>query len=395
MNEQKVKKAEDELAWRDSREFARSFEKTILGMIKKKEHSKNDFFSLLNKTEIEWLLRAYESAKKDEKRIFFKTLIHIIYLLGTKRIGQDNLAKMLGKMAENNAHLGELYDYLVQYSDDRIKYKKMRFGSLVADIRKESDIEREYYTWFSKEYHIPQEGLRLEYPTFFTNKSPEETIRMRKNVNWAPLSSILSTTYGLYVGTAILGKIKKYIQQGGITKLRFENKERAARIGELLFEFGIIDISQSSNKITLGLKETIYNARKRGVSSIEPGRKGYLLDRYLEYFKKHGLRRAQYNRITGLFTVGEENRALDTLCKSMLQVCKKQYLIIGETKERDKTEGKRILSAFKRYLGIKGNASLISIYEMVEQKEYFSALHHLKNISIALEKVDGEYPNTF
>ena|GEM_PF-2567377 len=399
MNNEKAKKAEQELAWRDARGFARSFEDWANGDVEDISYSdarkKGGFFSLLTEKEKEWLLKAYGKAKKKENRIFFKTLIYFMYLLGTKKIGCDNLAKLLRKMARDNARLGEFFDYLVQYSDERVDYKAVRFGSLVSAIREGSDIENEYYNWFSKEFHVPPEGAWSEYPDFFTNKTPKEFIGMRKNVDWEPLSSILSTTYGIYAGSAVLGKIEDYVKHGGIAKVSFENKERAARIASLLFEFGLEDLTQSSNKITLGLKETIYRARKKVGQGPSIPAEAYVIDDYLDYFKGHGLNKVHIAEIGDLFESGQDAEALDKMCKSMLQACKKQYLIIGEKKYSFGEEGVRMVSDFKKHVGVEGDASLLSLYEMVSKRDYASALKRLKTICEALDEVRVEYPHLF
>ena len=140
MNTEKAKKAEQELSWQEAREFARSFEDWVNGekedIFYSKTNKKEGFFSRFSMGEKEWILKSYGMAKKTEKRVFFKTLIHFMNILGRKKIGYDNLAKILKKMANDNAKLGEFYDYLVQYSDERVEYKQIRFGAVVSKIRK-------------------------------------------------------------------------------------------------------------------------------------------------------------------------------------------------------------------------------------------------------------------
>ena len=399
MNNEKAEKAEQELAWQDARGFARSFEDWANGDVDEISYSearkKCGFFSVLTENEKEWLLKAYGKAKKKENRVFFKTLIYFMYLLGTKKIGCDNLAKILRKMARDEARLGEFYDYLVQYSDERVDYKEIRFGSLASAIREGSKIEKEYYNWFRKEFNVPPEGAWSEYPNFFTTRTPKEFIEMRKKVDWKPLSSILSTTYGIYVGNAVLGKIEDYVKHGRITKLSFESKERAARIASLLFEFNLEDLSQSSNKVTLGLKETIYRARKKVGGSPSIPAEAYLIEDYLDYFKDHGLNRVHIAEIGGLFESGADIEALDKMCKSMLQACKKQYLIMGGKKYTFGKEGIRMVSDFKKYVGAEGDASLLLLYEMINRGDYTAALKRLKTICGALEEVRMEYPHLF
>jgi len=121
-------------------------------------------------------------------------------------LGAKNLGIMLSKMAEDDARLGEFYGYLVQYGDARIEHRGFRFDSLVAIIQKESEIEKNYYEWFAEEFQVPPEGVWSEYPTFFSTKNPKELIEMRKGARWGPLSSILSSIYGMYVGNAVFGE---------------------------------------------------------------------------------------------------------------------------------------------------------------------------------------------
>ncbi len=396
---EKAKKAEQELAWRDSRVFAQSFEKWLDGKTGKIVYfdggKRIDLFSLFTDKEKEWLLKSYGKIKKDEKRIFFKTLIYFMCLLGTKKVGCKNLAKVLKKMATDDARLGEFYEYLVQYAERKVEYRGIRFSSLVSIMQKESNIEKEYYKWFSKEFHLPPEGKCPEHPDFFTTKTPKEFIEMRKNAKWKPLSSILSSIEGIYVGNAVLGKIKNYVEHGGITKLSFEGTERAARVANLLFEFGLQDISQSSNKITLGLKETIYEARKKIEEAPSFPREEYLMESYLDYFKAHGLDTVHINEISYLFNSGKEIEAVDKMCRLMVQACKKQYLIMGEKKYSFGKEGLRMVSEFKKYVGEEGHASLLLLYDMVSKRDYSSALKRLKTICDAMDDIRGDYPHMF
>lgn len=397
MDGKKAKKAQEEIAWEDARVLARSFESWLKGKDVKIEYkdkrNRVNLFSSFGKKEKEWLRGSYKKAKKRERMLFLKTLIYFMYGLGTKRIGCENLTIMLSKMAEDNAKLGEFYGYLVQYGDARIEHRGFRFDSLVAVIQKESDIEKEYYGWFSEEFQVPPEGVWAEYPTFFSTKSPKELIGMRGGVRWGPLSSILSSVYGMYVGNAVLGKLKDYVENGGITRLTFENKKRAARVANLLFEFGLQDLSQKSNRITLGLKETVYDARKR-VASAPPSEE-YVVESYLGYFKSHGLEEIQAKEINNLFSVGKEIEGMDRMCRFVLQVCKKNYLVMGEKKYSFGNEGRKMVSDFKKSVGGQGDASLLSLYDMISRGDYTLALEKLRTILDAIDTVKGQYPHMF
>lgn len=395
----KAEKAKQELAWRDSRIFARSFEAWLRGegaSIGYELHGeKVNFFSLLGRKEKEWLRDSYKSAKKGERNLFLKTLIYFMYWLGVKRTGCENLALMVERMAGDSARLGEFYEYLVQYGDEKIEHRGLRFNSMISVLRKQTGIEKEYYEWFSEEFRVPPEGIWTEYPTFFSTKTPKEFIEMRKKVKWSALSNILSSQYGLYVGSAVRGKVRNYVEKGGIAKLTFSNRKRAARIANLLFEFGLQDLSQNGNRITLGLKETIYDARKRveTVPSIPSGE--FFVETYLDYFRGHGLERKEAAEIGGLLNSGRDLEAIDRMCRLALQECKKQYLLMGEKKYRFGDEGKRMITDFKRHVGEEGDASLLSLYDMLTVGDYSAALERLRAIMDAIDSVREEYPHMF
>ncbi len=397
MDGKKAKKAQEEIAWENARSLARSFESWLKGKDAKIEYrdkrNRVNLFSIFGKKEKEWLRGSYKRAKKRERMLFLKTLIYFMYGLGTKRIGCENLTIMLSKMTEDNARLGEFYGYLVQYGDARIEHREFRFDSLVAVIQKESDIEKEYYRWFAEEFQVPPEGAWAEYPTFFSTNTPKELIEMREGVRWGPLSSILSSIYGMYVGNAVLGKLEDYVENGGITRITFENKKRAARVANLLFEFGLQDLSQKSNRITLGLKETVYDARKKVASVSPPGE--YIMESYLGYFKSHGLEEMQAKEINKLFSVGKEIEGMDRMCRFVLQVCKKNYLIMGEKKYSFGNEGREMVSDFKKSVGGQGDASLLSLYDMITRGDYTLALEKLRTILDAIDTVKGQYPHMF
>ena len=397
MDGEKAEKAQEEIAWEDARIFARSFESWLKGKNVKIEYTDKrnrvNLFSGFEKKEREWLRGSYKKAKKRERTLFLKTLIYFMYGLGTKRIGCENLGIMLSKMAEDDARLGEFYGYLVQYGDARIEHRGFRFDSLVAIIQKESEIEKNYYEWFAEEFQVPPEGVWSEYPTFFSTKNPKELIEMRKGARWGPLSSILSSIYGMYVGNAVLGKLRDYVENGGITRITFENKKRAARVANLLFEFGLQDLSQKSNRITLGLKETVYDARKKVASAPPSGE--YVVESYLGYLKSHGLAEIQVEEVNRLFSVGKEIEAMDRMCRYALQVCKKNYLVMGEKKYAFGDEGKKMVSDFKKNVGGQGEASLLSLYDMISRGDYTLALEKLRTILDAIDVVKGQYSHMF
>jgi hypothetical protein len=395
----KAEKAEQELAWRDSRIFARSLESWLKGEGAGIQYQKGgetaNFFSLLGRREKEWLRDSYSTAKKEERALFLKTLIYFMYWLGVRKTGCENLATMFRWMAGDGARLGEMYDYLVQYGDERIEHRGLRFSSMVSVLRKQTAIEQEYHRWFAEEFQVPPEGIWTDYPSFFSTKTPKEFAEMRKAVKWGALYNILSSPYGLYVGSAALGKIESYVKGGGLTKLTFPDRKRAARVASLLFEFGLQDISQNSNRITLGLKETIYEARKKVVSvpSIPAAEK--VMDIYLDYFRGHGLGEEQAEEIGGLFSTGRDLEAVDRMCKLVLQECKRQYLLMGEKKYSFGEEGKKMISDFKKRVGEEGEASLLSLSDMLRSGEYSAALERLRAIMEAIEKVRGDYPQMF
>jgi hypothetical protein len=398
MDNTKAKKAKGEVDWEEARVFAHLFESWLNGkkanITYNEKGKKTEFFSRMEKKEKDWLKSSYKKAKKEEKKLFLKALIYFMYGLGTKRIGCENLAIMMKKMAEDTARIGEFYDYIVQYGDERIEHRNFRFDAVVSLMKKESKIEEEYYEWFSKEFQIPPEGIWSEYPSFFTTKTPKELIEMRRGVNWKALSNILSSVYGIYVGNAALGKLKDYAENGGIARLTFQDRKRAARIANLLFEFGLQDISQKSNRIVLGLKETVYDARQRVAAPPVPtGR--YFMDSCLGYFRRHGLGGPKIEEITRLFDGGKETEAVDRMCKLVLQMCKREYLVMGGKKYSFGEEGKQMLSDFKKNAGGEGQASLLSLYDMVTRQEYAPAIARMRVILDAMEHVKGKYSHMF
>ncbi|MCP4648255.1 MAG: hypothetical protein GY852_11085 [bacterium] len=399
MDNNKAKKAKEELAWEDSRVFARSFESWLKSKGGKIEYGDRqkiiDLFSEFEKHEKEWLGGSYKKAKKRERSLFLKTLIYFTYGLGTEKIGCENLAIILKKMAEDNARLGEFYGYLVQYGDARVEGRGFRFDSLVGIMQKESRIDEEYYKWFDEEFQVPPEGIWAEYPTFFSTKTPKELIQMREGAKWGSLSSILSSIYGIYVGNAVLGKLRDYVEDGGITRITFENKKRAARVATLLFEFGLQDLSQKSDRITLGLKETVYEARKKVANAPSIPTEEYFVESYLGYFKSHGLKEMQANEINKLFSVGQEIEAMDKMCRFALQACKRNYLIMGEKKYSFGNEGREMISDFKKNVGGQGDASLLSLYDMITRGDYSLALEKLRAILDAIDNVKVQYPHMF
>ncbi|MBD3397784.1 hypothetical protein GF412_01500 [Candidatus Micrarchaeota archaeon] len=399
MENTKAKKAKEELAWEDARVFVHSFESWIKGkkskITYKEKGKKVDFFSRLSKKEKTWLKASYKKAKKEEKTLFLKTLIYFAYGLGARRIGCESLILMLRKMAEDSARLGEFYDYLVQYGDERVVQRGFRFDDVVSIMRAESSIEKEYYEWFYEEFQVPPEGVWTEYPSFFTARTPKELINMRKHANWEALSNILSSIYGMYAGHAALGKIKDYVENGGIARLTFKDKKRAARIATLLFEFGLEDISQKSNRIVLGLKETVYDARQRvsAAPSVPTGK--YFMATSLDYFRKHGLELSKAKKIEELFESGKEIEAVDKMCRIVLQMCKREYLIMGQKKYSFGDEGRQMVSEFKNNVGGEQEASLISLYDMVTRENYAPAIAKMRKILDALDNVKGRYSHMF
>lgn len=399
MDNTKAKKAEEELAWEEARVFVHLFESWLKGKKAEPEYrekgEKVTLFSRMGKKERDWIKSTYKKAKKEERTLFLKTLIYFMYGLGTKRIGCENLSMMLRKMAEDGARLGELYDYLVQYGDERIDQRDLRFDSVVSLIRKKSNIEEEYYKWFYEEFQVPPEGVWTEYPSFFTARTPKELIEMRENANWDALSNILSSIYGIYVGHAALGKIRGYVGNGGIARLRFKDRKRAARIANLLFEFGLEDISQKSNRIVLGLKETVYDARQRvsAAPSVPTGK--YFMATSLDYFKRHGLEVPKAKKISSLFESGKEIEAMEKMCRVVLQMCKREYLIMGQKKYSFGDEGRQMISEFKNDVGGDDEASLLSLYDMVTRRNYAPAIAKMRKILDAVDAVKGRYPHMF
>lgn len=397
MSGKKAKKADAEVSWENAKSFARSFGKYLKSGRPKsfEDQKKLAFLDALDPKEMQWLSKTAHAASKEEMHIFLKTVMYFIHVIDNLELGEENLVLVLKKMARDNSSLGEFYDYLIQYSDEKVAGRELRMGSVVSLLRKESELEDEYREWFCEEFCIPPEEVWSEYPNFFSTKTPKEFKSMRKKANLVALNNILSSVYGVYVGHAILGKINNYIQSGELTKLSFESRERAARVASLLFEFGLEDLSQNSNRITLGLKETVYEARKKidiGSGAISSA---YVLEDYLKYFKVHGLPSSDVEEITKLSQAGRQDEALEKTCKSMLQNTKKEYLILGEKKYRFGHEGEKMVAEFKRRVGGDGEASLLLLYDMIRVGDYPAALDRLKNICGAIDEVREGYPHLF
>ncbi|MFP3949723.1 MAG: hypothetical protein ACLFUZ_01375 [Candidatus Micrarchaeia archaeon] len=394
-----AEKAKKEIEWEKARAFARGLESMLKGgkaKIPARTRMKiKEFLASLGEREGSWIKDVYKKSGEKERKLFLKALMYFIFWLGTEKTGQRNLKETIGRMSRDGARLGEFYDYLVQYRDKKIKGRGVRLASLVSAMDRDINMGEEYYSWFSEEFNIPPEGVWTSYPTFFTGKTPKELRDARKKINWRALRNILSSVYGMYVGHAALGRIEEYVKNGQMAKLAFQNKKRAARIASLLFQFGIKDISQNGNKLSLGLRETIYQARKQveGGPAIELNKR--FLERYLKYFTAHGLDRGKAEEITRIFERGNKWEAIDRMCRMALRICKKEYLVMGEKKYKFGKMGKKMVSDFKKNVGKQGDASLLKLYEMIAEEDYTRALHRLRAILDSIDSVREGYPNIF
>ena len=395
----RAEKAKKEIEWEKARAFARGLESMFRGgkaKIRARTRIRiKEFLVSLGEKERGCLEGAYKKAPEKERKLFLKALMYFMFWLGTGKTGQSNLKETIRRMSRDGARLGEFYDYLVQYRDKKLKGRGVRLASLVSAMDRDTNMGEEYYSWFSEEFNIPPEGVWTSYPTFFTGKTPKELGEAREKINWRALRNILSSVYGMYVGHAALGRIEEYVENGQMAKLAFQNKKRAARIASLLFQFGIKDISQNGNKLTLGLRETIYQARKQ--VEEEPAielNKGFL-ERYLRYFTAHGMDRGKAEEITKIFSEGDKWGAIDKMCRMALRICKKEYLVMGEKKYTFGKQGKKMVSDFKKNVGKQGDASLLKLYEMIANEDYTRALHRIRAILDSIDSVREEYPGIF
>lgn len=199
---------------------------------------------------------------------------------------------------------------------------------------------------------------------------------------------------GRLVGSAAMGRILGYLQTGKLTKLVFEDKAAARGVAQILHESGVDDISASGNRINMGLKETIYHAKKR---IAEEGFGGSVQDvlGHLEYFSRKGIGGARINQAKKMLESGNAGGAIEEVCRIALKSCRERYLAMGEVKRSFGNDGREMVSAFKKHVGAEGDSSLLVIYDMVERGEYPSALGRLKRIFDAIEIIEGKYPHMF
>lgn len=396
MAEGKAEKAKEEIAWKKAGVFVRALEEFLEGKGgRKQKDAQGGAGGLLEIGENEgrWLAESYKKAGKAERRLFLKTVLHAIYGLGAGEGGKAALSWIVGKMAADGAHCGELYDYLMQYGNEKVAGSGTRLGAAVSATGKESGIDDEYYQWFNREFKVPKQEVWRRYPALFTAKSPGQIKEERKKASWKSLRKILSSLYHMHMGNAVLSRIRDYMEKGGLAKLSLENERRAARLAGILFEFGLEDVGQNGNMVTLGLRETIYDARK----SIAGGGGTHVpaVGAYLDYFRDN-LPGGEYSgELPGLIESGMESEAAERMCRAVLQECKKSYLILGQKKYTFGSEGEKMIEHFKSHVGREGDASLLSVYDMIIREDYARALEKLRAIVTALKEVRGEYPHMF
>ena len=86
---------------------------------------------------------------------------------------------------------------------------------------------------------------------------------------------------------------------------------------------------------------------------------------------------------------------MDRMCRFALRVCKKNYLVMGEKKYAFGDDGRKMVSDFKKNVGGQGEASLLSLYDMISRGDYTLALEKLRTILDAIDVVKGQYPHMF
>ncbi len=390
-----------ELAEKNARAFAADFARwlqTGSGAIpfEGAEGKKDELFFRLTDGEKRWARDAYSAAKDEEIELFTETLSQFMYWLGTKRIGCENLLWVLRRMARDGARIGEFYGYLVQYSDETLLHKQVRMGSVVSMMRQHGGTEKRYAGWFSEEFRMPPEGSHEEDPPLlFSTKNAEELGEQRKNVDASVIYSMFSAKGVSHVGNAALGRIFDYLANGEITRLVFESKNRANWIAGLLFETGVEDVMVSGRSLTLGLKERMSAATFLQEQASEMPSEEEIGYAYLDYFSTHGIGEKEGSQIKQLLESGKAREALRAMGLAAIEMCRNQYLVLGEKRYAYGEEGEKMVSEFRAKAGGDENASLLRVSELVERGAFVPALERLGRIITAVENAKETYPQLF
>lgn len=355
-----------------------------------------ELFFRLTDGEKRWARDAYSAARDEEVELFSETLSQFMYWLGTKRVGCENLLWLLRKMARDGARLGEFYDYLVQYSDESLLHKPMRLGAVVSMIRQHGETEKRYSEWFCREFKIPLDGIHEEDGLLiFSTKKANELQEERKNADVAAIYSIFYKSGVSHLGSASLGRIFDYLLSGEITKLVLESKNRANWVAGLLFESGVEDVMVSGRRITLGLKEKMSSATFMQEQTAEMPTEEEIGYAYLDYFSTHGIGEREGSEIKQLLESGNAKDALRAMGLAAIEMCRSQYLLLGEKRYSFGEEGEKMVSEFRANAGGDENASLLRVSELVERGAFVPALERLGRIINAVENAKEAYPHLF
>jgi hypothetical protein len=392
----KAEKAKEELAWRGARGFARSLERWMGGGGGKPgagAAGEAGCTKMLDAHERKWARASYKKAAKAEKTLFLKSVMRFAYELGGGEKACPPLAKILGKMRRGRARLGEFYEYVLQDSDSRMEGGGgMRLGRVAARMG-EGGLESEYYKWFRKEFGVPPGGARRRRIPLCT-KSPAELRKARKKVDRKAVAGKIYSSKGRMVGSSAMGRILRYLKTGRLTKITLENAGVAASVAAILYGAGLEDVSVSGRRVNLGLRETIYNAKKRiAREGALAGRKEILQG--IEYLKRRGIGAGRVEEARKLLDSGRVRLALEEVCRIALKSCSEKYVLMGRVKGSFGERGEEMVRAFKSRVGGEGESSLMEIYGMMERGNYPTALGRLRRIMGAIEAIEGDYPQFF
>lgn len=392
----KAEKAKAEIAWRQARAFVRSLEKWMGSGRGNKvsaggAEGEVDCMGLLGGREKKWVREKYGKAGRKEKRLFLKSAMHFMCLLGTGETGCKNLANTLRRMCAGRAELGEFYEYVLQHSDDKVGKGGGRLGAVASGMEK-MGLGKEYYAWFREKYGEAEGGADAGGRAAKGARTPGGLRRARKAVDAKALAGAIFPKKGRLVGSAALMRIMDYLEDGRLTKLAFENRESAAAVAGALGRAGIGDVSLNGSRVNLGLRETLHNAKKRIAGESAGAQRP--LETYVEYFRKHGLGEAGVKEVKALLGGGRPKEAAERACRLALQACKKHYLIMGGKRYSFGKEGEKMLLSFRKHAG-EGKSSLLAVHDMIGRGEYPPALERLRRIFGAIEAVQGQYPHMF
>ncbi|MEO0250284.1 MAG: hypothetical protein ABIN58_12330 [candidate division WOR-3 bacterium] len=219
---------------------------------------------------------------------------------------------------------------------------------------------------------------------------------LRENADIVAIFSIFSADGSAHVGSAALGRIFDYIETGEVKALIFENRNRANRIAGLLFEAGIEDVMISGRRVVLGLKEKLSAASafvsETALESVSEEEIGYA---YLDYFSMHGIAKGKEDQIKQLLDGGRAREALREMGLAAIEVCRNEYLMLGEKRYSYGEEGERMVDEFRTNAGGDENASLLRVSDLVERGAYIPALERLGRIINAVATAKEEYPHMF